>query len=680
MRADVVFHPASGRYLVVWEDSAGGNWDVRGRLVSPDGSLDGSSYPIAAGSQDERYPRIAADPAGGGMVVWQGYEGGDGAFDLHGRQLWTDGQPVGASFVLVENDEDQQGPCVVGDGKGGYLLAWQDSRNGNWDVYGVPLRGDLRAIEYQYDGLQRLTEASYSTGERFQYAHDAVGNRTLMTGTITAAVVTTYTYDAANRLTQVDGMALTWDNNGNLLEDQAGTLYRYDAANRLIEVVQGGITYTYAYNATGDRLQQAVNGVVVTYTLDLYGGLAQVLMDGSNAYLYGLGRIGEEQPAGRAYHLADGLGSVRQVADAAGDVTLAQSFKPYGGVLESAGDGATAYAFTGEWTDETGLVHLRARYYAPASGRFLTRDPWGGDRQRPMTLNGFAYVEANPVNRTDPTGQHWDPFGAAGTPNPRDLTDWLYREIVTNANHPAVRRLRAWNAIAYGWEGVGLIACGVGVMAGQPVIIAGGGVVIVGGVVFHGTALNEYAQLVRNGAPWDFKDEVGIKLGPGITLCSFGTCLNDIEYSVPGNIHFAYIGVAAGFFGWEIQAGAAWAETHDPAHDPDYPDEYVGPYVGPEGFGEIFGSTWWDPSTLNFGDEPVDHEAVTLGIKLWQKYEDRMTRADFERELGSYISRLARCEPDPEPVREGVASNWPYPVGYFNNKNEPYKPPSGRCP
>ena len=676
----MVFQPASGRYLVVWEDSAGGNWDVNGRPVLPDGTLDGSSYPVAAGSQDERYPRIAADPTGGGMVVWQGYEGSDGSYDLHGRQLWADGKPVGASFALVENDEDQQRPCIVGDEKGGYLLTWQDDRNGNWDVYGALIQAE-RVIEYSYDGLYRLAAAHYDNGVTFEYVYDVVGNRTWMTHTtpLIGRVVTRYTYDAANQLTHVNGIALTWDNNGNLLQDQAGYMYTYDAANRLVKVVQLSNVYSYAYNGTGDRLQQTVNGVVVTYTLDLYGGLAQVLMDGSNAYLYGLGRIGEEQPAGRAYHLADGLGSVRQVADAAGDVTLAQSFKPYGGVLESAGDGATAYAFTGEWTDETGLVHLRARDYAPASGRFLTRDPWGGDRQRPLTLNGFAYVEANPVNRTDPTGQHWDPFGAAGTPNPRDLTDWLYREIVTNANHPAVRRLRAWNAIAYGWEGVGLIACGVGVMAGQPVIIAGGGVVIVGGAVFHTTALYEYSQLVKNGALWDVKDEIGIQLGPGITLCSFGTCYKDIEYSVPGNIHFAYIGVAAGFFGWEIQAGAAWAEIHDPAHDPES-REYVGPYVGPDGFGEVFGPTWWDPSSLNFGDEPVDHEAVTLGIKLWQKYEGRMTRSDFETELGSYIGRLARCAPDSEPVEEDVARNWPYPVGYFNNRSVPYKPPSGRCP
>jgi hypothetical protein len=208
----------------------------------------------------------------------------------------------------------------------------------------------------------------------------------------------------------------------------------------------------------------------------------------------------------------------------------------------------------------------------------------------------------------------------------------------------------------------------------QFVIVIGGGVVIVGGTVLEGPALYEFAQQVKNGARWDFKDEIGLKLGPGITLCSSGTCFNDIEYSVPGNIHFAYIGCAAGFFGVEIQAGAAWAEVHDPAHDPESP-EYVGPY---EGVTDL-GPTPWDPSTWNLGDEPMDHEAVTLGIKLWEKYRDSLTRAQFEGELGSYISRLTRCVPDEKSVAQEVADQWPYPVGYFNNKGTPYTPPPGRC-
>jgi len=50
------------------------------------------------------------------------------------------------------------------------------------------------------------------------------------------------------------------------------------------------------------------------------------------------------------------------------------------------------------------LVYLRARYYAPQDGRFLSRDTWGGDYERPLSLNRWNYVEGNPVNYADSTG------------------------------------------------------------------------------------------------------------------------------------------------------------------------------------------------------------------------------------------------------------------------------------
>ncbi|MCI0528454.1 MAG: hypothetical protein L0Y56_13525, partial [Nitrospira sp.] len=44
------------------------------------------------------------------------------------------------------------------------------------------------------------------------------------------------------------------------------------------------------------------------------------------------------------------------------------------------------------------------RFYAPTQGRFISKDTWPGDQRRPLTLNGWNYTEANPVNRVDPTG------------------------------------------------------------------------------------------------------------------------------------------------------------------------------------------------------------------------------------------------------------------------------------
>lgn len=74
--------------------------------------------------------------------------------------------------------------------------------------------------------------------------------------------------------------------------------------------------------------------------------------------------------------LGDALGSVRQLADSQATLTLSKSYEPYGGVLSSAGTGSSTYAFTGEQYDSvTGLVYLRARYYAPGVGRFMNIDP-----------------------------------------------------------------------------------------------------------------------------------------------------------------------------------------------------------------------------------------------------------------------------------------------------------------
>jgi hypothetical protein len=72
------------------------------------------------------------------------------------------------------------------------------------------------------------------------------------------------------------------------------------------------------------------------------------------------------------YFLGDALGSVRQLTDSAGAVTFAQGYAPYGTVSSTAGS-ASAYGFTGEYQSQ-GLVYLRARHYATAMGRFLTRD------------------------------------------------------------------------------------------------------------------------------------------------------------------------------------------------------------------------------------------------------------------------------------------------------------------
>jgi RHS repeat-associated protein len=64
-----------------------------------------------------------------------------------------------------------------------------------------------------------------------------------------------------------------------------------------------------------------------------------------------------------------------------------------------------AYRFAGEQQDsESGLYYLRARYFDPRVGRFISRDPLPGDARRPLSEHEYLYAQANPVNFRDPRG------------------------------------------------------------------------------------------------------------------------------------------------------------------------------------------------------------------------------------------------------------------------------------
>jgi RHS repeat-associated protein len=268
-----------------------------------------------------------------------------------------------------------------------------------------------------YDPLQRLTAAVYSTGERYEYAYDAVGNRTVMT-VAHESRITHYEYDAANRLlvSASPGHRVTygWDARGNLTNDGVFT-YTYDAAGKMVRVWASGplaptatLAYTYtsaslsAGTADGLRVAQAANGAETTFAWDWAAPVPELLRAGGTRYLVGHETLGWWDGATWAYYLPDALGSLRQAADAAGAVVRVREWTPYG---EEVGSALSGPGYTGEWYDAVvGLVYLRARWYAPGVGRFTQRDPWEGDPEHPQSLDRYVYVENNPVMWVDPSG------------------------------------------------------------------------------------------------------------------------------------------------------------------------------------------------------------------------------------------------------------------------------------
>jgi RHS repeat-associated protein len=265
-----------------------------------------------------------------------------------------------------------------------------------------------------------------------------------------------FTYDAQSRITQMtpgSGSALSYgeDASSNLTTLPTGATGSYDHASEITSSALSGTTTDYTYDADGDQIQASIGGTTTVsgsyngareltsysnsaadmtaasydgdgvrasatttptggssstqhFVWDENGTVPELLMDSTNAYVYGPGSTPIEQVSLSSgtvkYLVSDALGSVRGVISPSGSLTASTSYDAWGNPETSGGlTSYTPVGFAGGYTDPTGLVYLVNRYYGPASGQFLTVDP-------EVATTGAAYFYAgdNPVNASDPSG------------------------------------------------------------------------------------------------------------------------------------------------------------------------------------------------------------------------------------------------------------------------------------
>jgi len=247
---------------------------------------------------------------------------------------------------------------------------------------------DSTDTDAQSDSLRLIpvTDAAVTN----TYTYDPVGNRLTLNAV-------EYTYDDADQMLTADDVEYGYDDNGNQTSRGSDT-FDYDHEDRLTEAVIGEATSTYAYDGDGLRMSRTAGGATTNYVWDVNAGLPVILQDSlDNSYVYGLDLISATDGTGdRTYFLYDGLGSTTDLADEDGTVTGTYAYDAFGPVRAHTG-ASTEWSYTGEQNDPTGLEYLRARYYDPAVGRFLTQDPLASIQQ-------YAYVGNSPPNFTDPLG------------------------------------------------------------------------------------------------------------------------------------------------------------------------------------------------------------------------------------------------------------------------------------
>ena len=304
-----------------------------------------------------------------------------------------------------------------------------------------------------------------------------------------------YTYDASGNLTTLPtGASGTYDKAGELTSSSqsgATTSFTYNADGERLTAVQGSATtaagtwngagqLTSYTNSAGEMSAAAYdgNGLRASSTVTPAGGSAvnqqyvwntvtqipQMIMDSSNAYIYGAGQTPAEQvnlsTGTITYLIADMLGSVRGIVSSSGSLTGTTTYDAWGNPETAGGLTATTpFGFAGGYTDPTGLIYLISRYYDPSTGQFTSVDPDLSQTQAP-----YSYADGNPAGATDPTGQSVNNRtsfggevisgggGAGGVTVNWDVPrGWFYSEINGRGGwvHAVTAYYQMWNPLAY---------------------------------------------------------------------------------------------------------------------------------------------------------------------------------------------------------------------------------------
>ena len=286
---------------------------------------------------------------------------------------------------------------------------------------------DGSVTTWEYDATQRLlheqrnaggTHPSANRSWDIRYEYDATGNRTKMIEAVgSSSAITTYTY-TPNKLDQLDTVTLPddtqltyrYDRRGNLTSD-GSTTYVYDAKDQLTGIIgPNGQTATYRYNADGRRIQQTTGGITRNYLWDEAGyGNVVAEFDEMNAlqtsYIVDeVHVLGQNRSGTTSYLLHDDQGSTRELVNTDG-TTQQYVYDAFGTLRAGPQTPQTAYLYAGQQFDaDSGLYYLRARFYQPGSGRFLTRDTFSPPLNETSEINRYSYVANNPINAIDPSG------------------------------------------------------------------------------------------------------------------------------------------------------------------------------------------------------------------------------------------------------------------------------------
>jgi RHS repeat-associated protein len=295
---------------------------------------------------------------------------------------------------------------------------WYDvnSARDKWTKFGYDGLNQLKSVDYRSKFTSNCTvdgdngwlcDDGISVRDSLKsYSYDAVGNRSDNGGT----------YVTGNRVLTFAGFTFEHDLDGNVTRKYGNgqdVRYYWSAEGRLDSVVAGTVRIAYAYDPHGQLVRKRVNGVDKRFFL-WHGDHLVAELDsaaqkrvGEYAYYPGMDQplaliTGDTIPVLTRFYRQDQIGNVTGVLR---DTSVSQKVA-YGAWGQQWVTGALADTNRLRWkglvweADSTRLYYVRARWYDPTLGRFVSEDPLGLGGG----INAYVFAANSPPNGSDPSG------------------------------------------------------------------------------------------------------------------------------------------------------------------------------------------------------------------------------------------------------------------------------------
>ena len=135
----IIVSDGSGGAIITWQDQRSSFYDIYAQRINASGVVQWQTngVGICTATSVQMLPKITSDNAGGAIITWQDSRLGTNIYDIYAQCINANGivQWTANGVVICAASGNQTSPNLISDGSGGAIIAWQDLRNGNYDVY-----------------------------------------------------------------------------------------------------------------------------------------------------------------------------------------------------------------------------------------------------------------------------------------------------------------------------------------------------------------------------------------------------------------------------------------------------------------------------------------------------------------------------------------------------------------